>query len=105
MDTMDMIYVDLNSIIHANLELLATWEGKCGSQSTARRYQEKADKLKDAIEEVEKPNNAIFANSTEYNKQILLIRENLLHKQTYTTKMLAGTLEHELPMKNIMRMK
>lgn len=52
MDTMDMIYVDLNSIIHANLKLLAEWERSFGTFQDAQYYQDKADRLLDAIEAV-----------------------------------------------------
>lgn len=52
MDTMDMVYVDLNSILHANLKLLARWEKLYGSPQNADYYQDKANKLLDAIEAV-----------------------------------------------------
>ncbi|XP_065217887.1 trehalase-like [Planococcus citri] len=52
MDSQNMIYVDLNSIMHSNIAYLSKWHEEFGNKSKAQRYEKIANYMKDSIEHI-----------------------------------------------------
>ena len=52
MEPQNMVYVDLNSIMHANAKYLAEWHDRLGNRVSSTYYRKIANDLLDAIEEV-----------------------------------------------------
>ena len=49
MEPQNMVYVDLNSIMHSNAKYLAEWNDRLGNKNSAFYYRTTADNLLEAI--------------------------------------------------------
>ncbi len=52
MDPMNMVYVDLNSILHSNAKHLSEWHKTFKKPEQSKYYAEIADQLVEAIDKV-----------------------------------------------------